>query len=263
MQATAQFFDYDELPDFITRREQKQLKRLERKGRQNNQVHQSTKQPNYSIRNIKPSTENQSRVFESFHSGQNLLLHGTAGTGKTFLALYLALTEVISGKIEKPVVILRSVVPSRDIGYLPGRIDEKAAIYEEPYRGLCSELTYHPTAYDYFKKQELIQFSTTSFLRGLTFRDNIIIVDEAQNCSGQELNTIMTRVGEGCRMIVCADFTQSDLNQRDDRLGFTHFMKIVTKMPSFTHIEFTVNDIQRSSFVKEYLLAKADMGIDF
>lgn len=250
---------YDDLPSYLTRREKKLQKRL-RKTKHNVEAQKQVTKVN--LKRITPITDNQSRTFEAFSTDKNILLHGAAGTGKTFIALYLALNSVIMGDSPKPIVILRSVVPSRDMGFLPGNVEEKIAVYESPYHGLCAELTGHPTSYDYFKKNRYIEFSTTSFLRGITFRNNIIIIDEAQNCSGHELNTIMTRIGEGCRVIICADFTQTDLIKSDDRLGFRKFMQIIKAMKSFDHIEFTHDDIVRSDIVKEYIITKDRMNID-
>lgn len=243
----------DELPAFLTRREKKLQKRKVQSTRKET--------PTIQVKNFHPLTENQKRTYSAFDTDQNLLLHGSAGTGKTFLALYLSLRCIMRGDAPKPIVILRSVVPSRDMGFLPGKMEEKSAVYEEPYRGLCAEICGHPTAYDYLKRNNYIQFSTTSFLRGMTFRDNIVIVDEAQNCSGHELNTIMTRIGEGCRMIVCADFTQTDLQRSEEKSGFRNFMKIAQNMRSFEHVEFTREDIVRSSFVKEYIETKEQLGL--
>lgn len=207
------------------------------------------------VKSIKAKTPNQQKVIDAFNADKNLLLHGAAGTGKTFLALYLALNAVIRGSISKPVVILRSVVPGRDMGFLPGKMEEKIAVYEEPYFSLCEELTGHKTAYEFMKKNEFVEFSTTSYLRGITFHDNIIIVDECQNMSFQELDTIMTRVGDGCRIIFCGDFRQTDLSDRE-KSGFSKFIAILKEMKSFEAIEFTNDDIQRSGVVREYLMTK-------
>jgi len=252
-----QFFDSEEIPLFLSKREKKLRKKL--KKTQSYQLEVQASKAN--IRRINPLTKNQERTFEAYANGKNLLLHGVAGTGKTFLALYLSLNSVITGESPKPIVILRSVVPSRDMGFLPGRIEEKIAVYEEPYRGICAELTNHPTSYDYFKRNQYIEFSTTSYLRGLTFRNNIIIVDEVQNMQWSELDTIMTRVGKGCRVIFCGDFRQSDLVRDAERQGLFKFMEVIKKMSSFEFIEFTMNDIVRSDLVKEYIVAKLEKGI--
>lgn len=261
--ATAHFFDDDVMLGFMTSRERKQENR-----KRKSQLRRATKKidvdqelnPRINVKRIHPLTENQELTFEAYEDGKNLLLHGVAGTGKTFLALGLSLQAVADGKTPKPIVILRSVVPSRDMGFLPGKIEEKYAVYEEPYRGLCHELTGKPSAYNYLKDRGFIQFSTTSHLRGLTFRENTIIIDECQNMNFGELDTIMTRAGDNCRMIFCGDFRQTDLQRDQERSGLDKFMKVLHKMPSFASIEFTRDDIVRSGLVKEYITTKLDMG---
>lgn len=243
----------DELPGFITGRKSRSEKRREKQA--------SYKEDEFQLKKIKPLTENQNITFDAFYQGKNLLLHGVAGTGKTFIAMSLSLESVMSGESPKPIVVIRSVVPSRDMGFLPGTNAEKSAVYEEPYKAICTELTGKANAYERMKSEGFIQFSTTSFLRGLTFRDNIIIVDECQNMSFAELDTIMTRVGEGCRVIFCGDFRQTDLQREEEKRGLNKFMSIVRDMNSFEFVEFSEKDIVRSGLVREYLLAKLDKNI--
>ena len=147
------------------------------------------------------------------------------------------------------------------MGFLPGTNAEKSAVYEEPYKAICSELTGKMNSYDQMKTEGFIQFATTSFLRGLTFRDNIIIVDECQNMSFSELDTIMTRIGEGCRVIFCGDFRQTDLSREEEKRGLHKFMGIIRDMEAFEFVEFTEQDIVRSGLVRDYLLAKCEKGI--
>ena len=201
---------------------------------------------------IEPKTSNQKRVFDSFKKGKNLLLHGVAGTGKTFIALYLALESVITGDAPKPIVIIRSTVPVREMGHLPGNVEQKSAAYEMPYASIVSELVDKP--YSWMKQNNYIEFHPTSFLRGMTYRDCIIIVDECQNMSDQEINTIMTRVGEGSRIILCGDFRQKDYMKESS--GISILLKTAKHMKSFDIIEFKKEDIVRSGFVKEYLISR-------
>jgi predicted ribonuclease YlaK len=216
---------------------------------------------NFSLFDVDPITENQEKTFRAYESGKNLMLHGVAGTGKTFISLYLALESTLKGRIDKPVVIIRSVVPTRDIGFLPGSMEEKIAVYEQPYDMMCSELFRFKGAYNELKKRGFVEFSTTSFLRGLTFHNNTIVVDECQNLTFVELDTIMTRCGEGCRIIFCGDFRQSDLYKSHEREGLKTFMNIVNRMNSFEFIEFSKDDIVRSALVKEYIEARLEEGI--
>ena len=216
---------------------------------------------NFSLLKVDPITENQGKTFEAFKSNKNLMLHGVAGTGKTFISLYLALEIALLSKKNQPIMIIRSVVPTRDIGFLPGTLEEKIAVYEQPYQSLCSELFHLKNAYSELKKRGFVDFSTTSFLRGMTFHNTTIIVDECQNLNFSELDTIMTRCGDGCRIIFCGDFRQTDLNKHDEREGLTKFMNIVKSMKSFQFVEFTREDICRSELVKEYINAKLDFNI--
>ena len=210
---------------------------------------------NFSLLKVEPITENQKNTFEAFRSNKNLMLHGVAGTGKTFISLYLALELALLGKKNHPVTIIRSVVPTRDIGFLPGTLEEKIAVYEQPYHSLCSELFNSKNAYSELKKRGFVDFSTTSFLRGMTFHNTTIVVDECQNLNFSELSTIITRCGEGCRIIFCGDFRQTDLNNRE-RVGLKHFCNIIKEMQEFDSIDFTENDIVRSQLVKSFIVSQ-------
>ena len=185
-------------------------------------------------------------------------LHGVAGTGKTFCALYKALEEVLdrSNPFNK-IIIVRSAVQSRELGHLPGDIDEKMDIYQQPYRQICETLFARKDAYQRLEEQGYIEFISTSFIRGLSFDDAIIIVDEMQNLTFEEIDTVMTRVGYRSKIIWCVDYRQTDLNKRkNDMSGIIKFFDIAMHMEAFTRIEFTVNDIVRSSLVKDYILAR-------
>lgn len=202
-------------------------------------------------------TANQSRVFAQYDNGDNILLHGVAGTGKTFLSLYLALDDVMYGEDNKEkVVIVRSVVPTRDIGFLPGKEHEKTAVYEQPYKAICSEIANRGDAYDLLKAKNMIEFISTSFIRGTTLDDCIVIVDECQNMTFHELDSIITRVGVNTRIMFCGDFRQSDLNKPYDQSGLKEFMRILDSMYYFDKVEFDYEDIVRSGLVKEYIIAK-------
>lgn len=208
---------------------------------------------------IEPLTENQRRFFEAYDSSKIMLLHGVAGTGKTYIALYHALEEVLdkSNKFQQ-VTIVRSAVPSREIGHLPGDEREKTEVYQEPYIAICDSLFGRHDAYQRLIEQKTIQFLITSFVRGITLDDSIIIVDECQNMTDMELNSIITRVGERSKIIFCGDFRQTDLYKKTDMSGLKKFMAIADLMPSFKILEFGVEDIVRSNLVKEYILARLE-----
>ena len=197
---------------------------------------------------IEPLTRNQLVAFES---SQNLVLHGCAGTGKTFISSYLAFDDMTKNMYEK-LVIIRSAVPTRDIGFLPGTEKEKSSVYEEPYYDIAIDLFERGDAYQILKTKRLVHFMTTSYIRGITLRNAVVLIDECQNMTFHELDSIITRVGENCRVIFCGDFSQSDLKQN----GMKEFFEILASMNRFDFIEFGVEDIVRSGFVKEYIIAK-------
>jgi phosphate starvation-inducible protein PhoH len=235
----------------LSRAEKRLLKQQKR------QEAQTTKN-NLSLKKVTPKTKNQEIVFRDFSNGKNLLIHGLPGTGKSFVSLYLALSEIEDFKTYHNVTIIRSVVPSRDMGFLPGNIKEKSKIYELPYQAICNELYGRGDAYEILKSKGLIDFQTSSFLRGLTLDHSIIIVDECQNMTFQELSTIITRTGQNARIIFCGDYRQTDLKFNDEKKGILDFMNILHKMNKyFTSIEFNEEDIVRSGLVKDFIIKKA------
>lgn len=216
------------------------------------------------IRTVTPKTFAQQQTFDAYDAGDHLLLHGMAGTGKTFISMYLAFDEIFNNTSDMKynnVTIIRSVVPTRDIGFLPGKEDEKVGVYEEPYKAICNELFSRGDAYDILKHKGLVNFMCTSFVRGLTLNDTIVIIDEVNNMSFHELDSLITRLGENCRVIFCGDFRQSDLTKRGDREGLINFMKIIDQLSGFEHVEFTKDDIVRSKLVKEYIIAREELGL--
>jgi phosphate starvation-inducible protein PhoH len=214
------------------------------------------------LKNVKPLTMTQNEAFKSWEDGKNLMLHGIAGTGKSFMALYLALRDILSGiSNQKKLVIVRSVVEVRKMGFLPGNQKEKAAVYEAPYHAISTELFNRGDAYDTLTRRGIVEFISTSFIRGVTLNDAIIVVDEAQNCNGHELDSVITRVGKNCRIIFSGDFRQSDFTTDQERNGLKDFMKIINAMKSFESIEFDKEDIVRSALVKEYIVQKDNLRI--
>jgi phosphate starvation-inducible protein PhoH and related proteins len=236
----------------LTKRQRRQLRKEQ----------QQAKNSSLKIRNIQAKTQNQDKVFLDFDDGYNLLLHGLAGTGKTFISLYLALSDILEGYgDQRSVTIVRSVVPTRDMGYLPGNQKEKSKVYEAPYSNICSELFGRGDAYEVLKGRGMIDFVTTSFVRGITMSNTTVIVDECQNLTFHELDSIITRLGDNSRIIFCGDFRQSDLVRDEDRKGVLTFMQILSRMKGFTSVEFEEDDIVRSKLVKEYIISKVRSGI--
>tara|TARA_R110002020_G_scaffold19726_8_gene67821 strand:+ start:2182 stop:2841 length:660 start_codon:yes stop_codon:yes gene_type:complete len=205
------------------------------------------------LEEVEPLTKNQLIAFES---EKNLVLHGVAGTGKTFISCYLAFDDMVKKQYSN-LVIIRSAVPTRDIGFLPGSEKEKASVYEEPYKEVANELFNRGDAYQILKTKGLVHFMTTSYIRGITLKDSVILIDECQNMTFQELDSIITRVGKYCRVMFCGDFEQSDLKNN----GLMSFIRILETMGAFDMVNFEVQDIVRSDFVKEYLIAKKEIGL--
>jgi phosphate starvation-inducible PhoH-like protein len=216
---------------------------------------------------ITPVTENQSKLFEAYNSDKHLFVYGCAGTGKTFCALYLALKDVLNEITPyQKIVVVRSLVATREIGFLPGDHDDKSALYQIPYKNMVKYMFEMPTdaefemLYGNLKSQETITFWSTSFIRGTTLDNSIIIVDECQNLNFHELDSIITRVGDNSRIMFCGDATQSDLTKTNERNGIMDFMKIINRMPEFETIEFGIEDIVRSGLVKSYIVNKLAAG---
>ena len=216
---------------------------------------------------IVPITENQKILFKSYDEGKHLIAYGAAGTGKTFVTLYNAIKDVLDETTPyEKIYIVRSLVATREIGFLPGDYEDKSDIYQVPYKHMVKYMFQMSSDADFemlygnLKSQDSINFWSTSFLRGTTLDNAVVIVDEFQNLNFHELDSIMTRVGQDSKIMFCGDATQSDLVKTNDRNGIVDFMNILRKMPSFDIIEFGIDDIVRSGLVKEYIIAKLESG---
>jgi phosphate starvation-inducible protein PhoH len=222
-----------------------------------------TKLMNYrhKLKSIQALNEKQKSAFISYFEDDHLLMHGSAGTGKTYIALYLALNDLFKGEASR-ILVIRSAVQARDFGFLPGSEEEKLAYYESPYIDIVDDLCEKRGTYKEIKKMEGIKFMSTAFIRGLTFDDTIVVIDEAQNMNQHEIDSILTRIGKNTRLIVCGDFKQSDLDNNKrlrDASGIQFLLKVARKMKNFSLIEFTIADVVRSGFVKEYLFWKEQL----
>lgn len=213
------------------------------------------------LKEIHPLTENQGKVFNAYAKGKNIVCAGSAGTGKTFCLLYLALQDLIYSHEYDKIIVFRSSVPTRNIGFLPGDEKEKLAVYESPYKSICGDLFGRGDAYEILKKKEMIEFQSTSYVRGNTFDNCLIIVDEFSNCNFHELDSLITRCGNNTRIFFSGDFAQTDLDQRREVSGFNDFVRIINMMDSFTVVEFGLEDIVRSGIVREFLIAKDKLGL--
>ena len=221
------------------------------------------------LRDIEPLTPNQQSLFDSYASGKNIVAYGCAGTGKTFITLYNAIKDVLDEKTPyEKVYVVRSLVATREIGFLPGDHEDKSWLYRLPYKAMVRYMCEMRTDADFqmlyanLKAQNTIDFWSSSFIRGTTFDNAIIIVDEFQNLNYHELDSIMTRVGQDSKIMFCGDATQTDLIKENERNGIVDFMRILRLMAnSVDIIEFGVEDIVRSGLCKEYILAKLELGL--
>jgi phosphate starvation-inducible PhoH-like protein len=235
------------------KKKNRKQRRQEALGRFPNQGNTQQK-PSLVLKSIKPKTEAQRAFFEAYESGQNVLAHGVAGTGKSFLGIYLAMREIEEGVTgKKRLVIIRTAVATRDIGFMPGNEKEKIAVFEKPYKSIFTELYNRSDAYDILKKNGKVEFTTTSFMRGDTLRDAIVIYDEVQNGNWVESDTVITRLDNNSRIIVCGDYRQVDLQFERDRQAVHKFLSILDRMRSFTRVEFQVSDVVRGGIVREYI----------
>jgi len=217
----------------------------------------------HDMKNIKPLNDTQREMMKQYFSGQHICAYGSAGTGKSLVSLYLAFCDVFNtNQPQERIIIVRSAVPTRELGYMPGTLEEKIAHYETPYQDIISFLfngNRHNHTYEQMKKAGLITFMTTSFVRGLNWDDAVVIVDEGQNMTWEEINSIMTRIGKNTRVIFAGDLKQTDLNTVNNRKagisGMQRFLRVIDEMKVFSSIEFNVNDIVRSEFVKSWIIA--------
>ena len=220
------------------------------------------------LKDIEPLTENQEKFFHDYNLEQNMFAYGAAGTGKTFIALYLALKDVLNERTPyEKIYIVRSLVATREIGFLPGDHEDKSSLYQIPYKNMVKYMFKMPDdnafelLYTNLKTQGTISFWSTSFIRGTTFDNAILLIDECQNLNFHELDSIITRVGENTKIMFCGDVVQSDLVKQHERNGIVDFLRIIENMKEFSTVEFGVDDIVRSGLVKSYLVSKINLGL--
>lgn len=212
------------------------------------------------MKRITPLNKNQDHMFKRYEEyDDDILAIGSAGTGKTYLSLYLGLKDVMENQERNRVVIVRSAVQSREQGFMPGSLSEKMSYFEQPYIDIVNDLFEDSQAYGSLKQKKTIEFMSTSFIRGLTIDNAVIILDEAQNCTYQELDSVMTRIGENTKIIICGDTRQDDLkiskNKRDVS-GLSSLIHVCKDMPSFSIIHYSIDDIVRSGTVRDYIISK-------
>lgn len=248
-----------------TQRLTKRQQRLAERGQEKQLMKFPTMgQLHLNLRDIGPITDNQIETFNAYNKGDNLFLHGCAGTGKTFISMYLALKEIADGRSRRSrLVVIRTAQSSKDIGFLPGDEKRKLEVYEAPYKAICSELYNRADAYEILKQKGIIEFHSTSFLRGTTIDDAIILIDECQNQRYVELRTVLTRTGDRSRVILCGDTKQDDLTSEryKESSGLSDMMRVFSRMSDMTAVQFEIDDIVRSGFVRDFIIAENELGL--
>lgn len=210
----------------------------------------------HDMKSITPINNPQTTMFKSFMNDYHIVADGSAGTGKTYAAIYLALNKLLNDKTKEKIIIVRSAVATRDIGFLPGDAEEKMAPFERPYVDMFDSMMKYSNSYNSMKEKGMVEFMPTSFIRGLNWDNAIVVVDEVQNLNFHEINSVLTRMGQNSRIILCGDYIQSDLNKsRNDSTGINKFLRVIQRMDSFDYVRFTPNDIIRSEFVKEWIVS--------
>lgn len=248
--------------------------RSQRKSRQQANIPLNKKKPQNPIITLdhlvelQPLTKNQEKLFDAYDDGKNIIAHGYPGTGKTISLLYKALEEVLDPRTPyKKVIIVRSTVATRDIGFLKGTVEDKIGEFEKPYKYMIKNLfdydsdEQYEMLYGNLKAQKSFYFMSTSFIRGMTFDECIIIVEEFSNLSFHELDSIITRVGIDCKIHFSGDLEQTDLLKTSEKAGAPSFLRILNEMVEFERIDFTIEDIVRSGTVKNYIIAKNNLGL--
>lgn len=215
----------------------------------------------HDLRTVRPLNEAQRQFFESYMQGNHVIGNGSAGTGKSYISLYLALSDILDPETGRDkIMLVRSAVQGREIGFTPGDVNEKMAPYESPYVDICADLFRKQNSYQDMKDAGKIQFMPTSFLRGNSWDNAVIVIDEIQNCNLQEIFTIMTRCGKNSKIIAIGDMVQNDLVHRNnDKSGMSVLLEIAKRMPEFDIITFTKNDIVRSAFVRAFITSYEDV----
>lgn len=215
----------------------------------------------HDLKYVKPLTPSQTEMFHDFFNGQQICAHGSAGTGKSFVAIFLALNELFRNEDIDKIIIVRSAVPTRDMGFMPGTLEEKEMYYELPYQEMFADLLGRKSSYQDMKDAGVVKFCTTSYVRGVTWDNAVVVVDEGQNMTWQEINSVITRLGQSSRLIVVGDLLQTDLRKKHESTGMDQFIEVANKMRQFSVIRFTHHDIVRSEFVKSWIVACEESGI--
>lgn len=206
--------------------------------------------PYSSIAKVEAKNEKQRQYLESIEKNTLTFGIGPAGTGKTFLAVYQALCHLWSKKVHR-IIITRPVMEAGEkLGYLPGDLNEKMDPYVRPIFDAMIDMI----GIDEMKKKidsGRIEIAPLAFMRGRTFNDCFVILDEAQNCTYEQLKMALTRLGHGTKCIVNGDPAQSDLPNS----GLKATIAALANMDDVGKVRFTAVDVERSEIVKKLVVA--------
>ena len=224
------------------------------KTRRTRTKHDEKKQPIHLL----PRNENQEEYLNALKDSDQVIVFGPAGTGKTYCVATFAANQYHLKNINKIVITRPHVAVGKDIGYLPGTLEEKCAPWALP---VIDVLEKHLTkgVVETGLKNENIEVAPLALMRGRSFENTFVIVDEAQNITLPELKMLVTRIGEGSKLVLNGDVQQSDLKEADGLSKITHYAK--KHMLPIPIIEFTIDDVVRSDICKEWIKVFTEEGI--
>ena len=204
-------------------------------------------------RQIRPRTANQGAFIEAMNSHDMVFGLGPAGTGKTFLAVAKAVSEMLAGNVDRIILTRPAVEAGENLGFLPGDLKDKI----DPYLRPLYDALYDMLPADIVDKKldsGEIEIAPLAYMRGRTLSHAVVILDEAQNTTGMQMKMFLTRLGEGSRMIINGDLTQTDL-PRGITSGLIEATRILKNVPEIAFVEFSEKDVVRHGLVSKIVKA--------
>jgi phosphate starvation-inducible PhoH-like protein len=212
-------------------------------------VQESNVEPIRGFDSIQPKNMAQQIYLEAIERSDVVFGIGSAGTGKTYVAASYAAEKLYYRETSKIIVTRPNVEASRSLGFLPGELEEKYAPYLEPFEGVFIR-AFGKSLYELFKKRGQIDPRPLGFMRGATFDDAIVLVDECQNMTEKEFKLLLTRIGHNSKVIFSGDSRQVDIPDS----GLMSTIQRLQYIPSIEVVEFYPSDIVRSDLCKQIIL---------